>query len=172
MKSYKDLSKLTSLLSDREFQSYVSAYRESRNRNAQEWAEKIIGAFVLRSWLLPVVEAYLITGTVNESYIDDPVKVEPGDVDGSPKLVLAHDITQPILKEWIVINWSQKIKPQLETLPEKRNLVPNTTRDESIYQDYINRKKLSLNVVGVAFKNEVHPSTVYRIISRKKKDLN
>lgn len=171
MRISKDIDKLHALLNDNEFQDYVKSFREDNGPyTAEGWAELMVGVFVLKSWLIPVVAHYLSTDRVVDSLADMPVNIESSAIEGPLKLVLAPDITQPELKEWIDVNWAKRIKPLLDELPEKRYTIPKIKRDEAVYQDYLNRKKSGLNAIGISIKYNIHVSTVYRIVSRKKKN--
>lgn len=172
MKINDDFAKLRELLHNKEFQEFVRTFREDNAPySAGGWAEVIVGAFTLRSWLTPVVAHYLESNEFDESRAASPVTIEYEEYPATIKLILASDITQPALKEWIDINWSKQMKPHLDVLPEQRQVVPNIRRENAIYDDYLNRKKLSLTVTGVAVKHGVHSSTVYKIAARRKKDF-
>jgi len=168
------INELRSLLSDSGFNEFVTSYDPGGPYTTGEWAGMIVSIFNLKSWIQPVVKHYLESGEIDASLANDPVTVEAADAKnlGEVKLVLAPDITQPELKNFIISKWSTRIKPHLYDLPYNRHTIPAFPElDEAIYQEYLNKHKSGLNNVGIALKYNRSVSTVNRIIRRKKRTL-
>lgn len=168
------VGRLRSLRSDEKFNEFIDAYAPDGVYTINEWADMTVGIFGLKSWIQPVVANYIGTGQIDASLADEPVQIESSGAKnlGDTKLVLAPDITQPELKDFINRKWSELIKPHLYDLPYEKHRAPlNTQRNENIYRDYINRKSLVLNIDGIAFRYNISTSTVDRIIASKKKPL-
>ncbi len=146
--------------------------RYSDRSKAEGRASYLVQKYKIWSWLSPVVEHYLMTGEVNVELANDPVNLRKDHFAQPLSLVLAPDITQPVLREFITDNWAEVIKPNLNGIPkgrENRPLFPG--RDDKVFEDYENRAKTGLTIDGIAMKYSISSRTVNRIVSDRKKSF-
>lgn len=153
------------------FFEYVAGLREEHGLSISQAAAQIRVEFGIKTWLKPVLVHFLESGgEIDSTLADEPVKVMKDGVYGPAHLILAQDITQPILKEYITQNWTTTIKPAVSLLPNSRHTLTDfPERDEKIYQEYLNRKKTGRTITGIAYRYNVSESTVKRIVRVKKK---
>lgn len=163
------IERIEALKHDAKLPKFIDFLQVDGVRPAKEMAGSIMIEFNIKSWLKPVLIHFLETGFIDSSLAEAPVRLHRDNVYADLQLVLAPDITQPILKEFITKNWSSKIKPRVSPFPYERHTVASfPDRDQKIYETYLNRKKLGLTIVGVALMYHVSESTVKRIVRVKK----
>lgn len=164
------IERIEALRYDVRFPKFLDFLQRDRILPAKEMAGSIMIEFNIKSWLEPVLIHFLETDSIDNSLAEAPVRFHRDNVYADLHLVLAPDITQPILKEFITKNWSSSIKPRVSPFPYERHTVASfPERDQKIYETYLNRKKLGLTITGVALRYHVSESTVKRIVRVKKK---
>lgn len=164
------IEKIEALKYDAKFPKFIHFLKSEWKVPEERMASYVMSEFRIKSWLEPVLAHYLETGEIDTTLANEPVQLRRDNVYSDLQLVLAPDITQPILKEYITKNWSKKIKPKVSPFPYERQTVTSfPERDQSILNDYLIRKKLGLTIRGIAYKYSVSESTVKRIVRVKKK---
>lgn len=159
------IEKIEALQYEEELFTYVEALQAREGLSIRQVVPIIMGKYRIRSWLRPVLLHYLQTKTIDASLALEPVGIERESVYGGARLILPHDITQPILKDYITKNWTSKIKPVVNPVANERHTIRQfPDRDQKIYADY----QKGTSVTSIAFKYSISESTVKRIIKFKK----
>lgn len=153
------------------FFEHVADLQERHGLSVSQTAAQIMAEYGIKTWLRPVLLHFIETGgEIDPTLADEPVKITKDGIYGPAHLILAQDITQPILKEYITKNWTAKIKPAVSLLPNSRHTPEDfPERDEKIYQEYLERKKTGRTIIGIAYRYNVSESTVKRIVRVKKR---
>lgn len=170
MKQVYGIDKIEALKFDNSYKVYIGRLLKDEDMPLSTAATNVMAEYRIKSWLKPVVMRFIETGKIDPSLSLEPVRVERDGVYGDTKLVLAHDITQPILKQFINDNWSNKIQPKVNVLPKERHTVQlHPERDKKIFDEYLQRHNTGYTVRAIAYKYNVSESTVKRIVRSKKK---
>lgn len=169
MKQVYGIDKIEALKFDDSYKAYIGKLLRDEDMSLSVVATNLMAEYRIKSWLKPVVMHFIETDEIDPSLSLEPVRIERDGVYGEAKLVLAHDITQPILKQFINDNWSKRIRPKASLLPKERHTVQmHPERDQAAYLEYVNRRSTGYTIRAIANKYNMSESTLKRIIRSKK----
>ena len=169
------IERIESLKYDLSLHPFLNQIAKERELETGEYSAgsitfRVMQKYQIRSWLKPVLANFLDIGVVDASLAEDPVRICKDNAYADTHLVLAHDLTLPILKRYLDDNWTSNIRPRMHPFKTERHTVeafPKLRQD--IYNEYLNKRASGMTIRAIAYKYNVSESTVKRIITVKKK---